>query len=55
MFYATEMKNDENGTRKAQKRERKNKLALKKRHDDATARFSKKNINPEKMRKGAAA
>ena len=49
MFYATEMKNNEKELAKLEQ-ERKNKLALKKRHDDATA-LLEKNIDPKKMQK----
>ena len=49
MFHATEMKNNEKEIAKLEQ-ERKNKLALKKRHDDAIA-LLEKNIDPKKMQK----
>ena len=48
MFYATKMKNNEKELAKLEQ-ERK-KIALKKRHDDATA-LLEKNIDPKKMQK----
>ena len=49
MFYATEMKNNDKELANLEQ-ERKNKLALKKRHDDATA-LLEKNIDPRKIQK----
>ena len=49
MFYATEMKNNKKELANI-KQERKYKLALNKRHDDATA-LLEKNIDPKNMQK----
>ena len=49
MFYATKMKNNDKELAKLEQ-ERKNQLALKKRHDNATA-LVENNIDPKKMQK----
>ena len=49
MFYDTEMKNNEKELAKLEQ-EIKNKLALKKRHDDVTA-LLEKNIDPKNMQR----